>query len=67
MKISENLKNELLWQGITQKDFAIALNVPPTTVNSWIKGRNNPTLKQFVQICYVLRVSADELLGIEFH
>lgn len=67
MNFNENLKNELKWRGITQVELAKALNIPKTTVNGWIKNRGYPNLKQFYQLCYVLRLSADELLGIEFH
>lgn len=67
MNFGENLKNELKWQGITQVELAKSLNLQKSNINNWIKGRSCPNLKQFYQLCYVLRVSADELLGIEFH
>lgn len=67
MKFSENLKNELKWQGITQVELAKALGVSKNNITEWLKGRCCPTLKVFYKLCYVLRVSADELLGIEFH
>ena len=50
-------------KNLTQKNIAQALNVTVATVSHWECGYQEPSLKDFSQLCDLLEVSADVLLG----
>ena len=64
MKFGERLSEELKASGITQKELAQKVNVDPSNITNWKKGLNFPSLEMFYQLCRVLDVSADYLLGL---
>ena len=64
MKFSERLTAELKSCGLTQKQVAEKLNIDPANITNWKKGTNIPSLEVFCQLCKVLDVSADYLLGL---
>ena len=51
--------------GLTQKQFAKALNTTDDSIYSWEKGRSQPSIEMIINICKVLSISADYLLGLE--
>lgn len=60
---------EKLWRlreqrGLSQEEFAEMLGVSRQTVSNWENGKATPDALRLGKICAVLRVSADELLGL---
>lgn len=37
----------------------------PATVTDWTRGHHQPSLEMLVELCRILGVSADEILGLE--
>lgn len=60
---ANNFTDILRVKGITQKQIAQLLNVRPSTVNQWTKGKREPELDLLLRICYHLETTPDELLG----
>lgn len=50
-------------QGIRQNVFAEMLGVEPTTINSWIKERKQPSATRLFEMADLLQVSLDDLIG----
>ena len=64
MKFSERLVVELKSSTLTQKQIAEKLHVDPANITNWKKGTNIPSLEVFYELCKILDVSADYLLGL---
>ncbi len=64
MKFSERLGVELKASGLTQKEIAEKLHINPANITNWKKGINIPSLEVFYELCKILDVSADYLLGL---
>ena len=64
MKFSERLIEELNSCGLTQKELAKKLNIDNANISNWKTGRNLPSLELFYELCKILDVSADYLLGL---
>lgn len=65
MKFQERLCLELKGSGITQKLLAEKLNIDESNITKWKKGEYYPSLEVFYQLCLLLDVSADYLLGLQ--
>lgn len=50
-------------KGISQKNFAAMLNVPPNTYNQWENGKRQPDFAILAQIADYFEVTIDYLLG----
>lgn len=50
---------------MTQEEFASRLGVTPQAVSKWERGNGLPDMMLFVDICRLLDVSADTLLGLQ--
>lgn len=59
----KNLKKELSLRQMSQRKLALKLGVAPQTVWEWLNV-GMPSLERFRQICEILDVSADTLLGL---
>ena len=57
------LKELLRDNNISQKQLADELNTSQPTVNRWIKGENEPSLKTLVKICEILNTTPNYILG----
>lgn len=64
MKFAERLTIELKGCGLTQRQLAEKLHIDPANITNWKKGSNIPSLQIFYQLCKILDVSADYLLGL---
>lgn len=62
MAFGEKLSELLEGRGITQKEFALTLNIAPTTLNGYIKNKRQPDFELVKRISSVLEVSTDFLL-----
>lgn len=64
MKFHERLKLELKNSQLTQKQIAEKLGIDNSNITKWKSGENSPSLEVFYQLCILLDVSADYLLGL---
>lgn len=62
---SKNLKRLRLEKGLTQVQLAKSIGVGQSTLNYWENGKSDITSFYLVKLCTTLKVSADELLGID--
>ena len=51
-------------KGMSQVELGEVLGYGYTAISSYENGRNEPSFSDFIQICRVLDVSADYILGI---
>lgn len=59
----EKLKEAMLAKKISQRRLASALGIKQATIWKWLNTEASPSLERFQQICEVVGVSADYLLG----
>ncbi len=52
-------------KNLSQKKLAELLEVTPTSLNYWEKGKREPTVAMIKRISGILNVSADYLIGID--
>lgn len=64
-QIQKRLAEAIKESGMKQTDIAKALNVHPTQVCSYIKGRKMPALDTFANLCKLLDVDANYILCTE--
>lgn len=60
-KIAEAIRQS----GLTQNALALKIGVKQQTIAQYLSGRAMPALDTFANLCAVLEVSADYLLGLE--
>ena len=65
MKFQERLIQELKFSKYTQKEIAQKLRISESNITNWKKGENIPSLEVFYELCLLLEVSAEYLLGIK--
>lgn len=49
-------------KGITQKEFATFMQVHPSTVNEWVKGKKIPRMDKIDRLCLFFLVNRSDLL-----
>ena len=64
MKFHERFVLELKGCKFSQKEIAEKLGIDKGNVSKWKKGENIPSLEVFYELCRLLEVSADYLLGL---
>ena len=64
VSFEERLRECRAEKGLTQAQLAARLSVTQSTVGKYERGALQPNLEMLVQLCKVLEVSADYLLGI---
>ena len=52
-------------KGWLQRDLAFRMSVKANTISNWEKGISRPNLDQICQLCQVLAVTSDHLLGLD--
>ncbi len=62
MEFGDKLLMILNEKNISQRDFAAALNIAPTTLNGYIKNKRQPDFALVKQMAFSLNVSIDYLL-----
>jgi len=60
----DRLTSLLLYNALTQKEFANRIGVDAANVNRWCNGHTEPHMRMIPLICKVLNTSADRLFGI---
>ena len=63
--IRRNLAAEIRRSDLSQLDIAKKLNVSPGSVSNWLSGRNSIDLENLVKICKILRLSLDQVCGLQ--
>lgn len=58
----QNIKAEIVRQGLTQKELAAKLGISSTGLNYKLNGKRKLTAKDLVKICNVLDIKIDILL-----
>ena len=61
--ICTNLTIFLKQKKMTQKSLAQRLGLSQTAVTNWVKGKNSPDIDTLLEICSILEVSINEMLG----
>lgn len=64
-KFNENLRFARERIGMSQKDVAESIGVAKSTYSLYESGSREPNVQTIKKLSDILRVSADELLGIE--
>ena len=65
MDFREILRNLLIEFDCTQTELANKLNIKPSQISEWLKGKANPGYETLRNIATTLNLSADYLLGLE--
>ena len=60
---ANNLKIELVKNGITQRELAARLNTPPTTINTWTRGCAFPHGETLQAIAEILNTTPSQLIA----
>ena len=63
--IQKNLRDAIKQSGMMQKDIAKQINVAPETISKYMVLDVYPSIDTFANLCIVLDVSADEILGLK--
>ena len=64
-EIQKWLREAIQYGNITQKELAQKLQINPSTVSKYMRLDKYPSLDTFANICAILDVSADEILGLK--
>ena len=64
-EIQKRLREAIQFSAITQKELAKKLNINPSTVSKYMRLDKYPSLDTFANICEILDVSADDILGLK--
>ena len=64
-QIGENISRFRREQNMTQDEFALRLGVTPQAVSKWERGYSLPDVTLVAEICRLLKIHADSLLGME--
>lgn len=65
LKFSKNLQEIMTIHKITQQELANKIGTTQATVNRWIKGVNEPDLNTLLEICLLLDITPNEILGYD--
>ena len=63
--IQRRMREEIRASGISQKEIAERLGINPSTVSKYLRLDKYPSLDTFANLCEILDVSADEILGLK--
>jgi len=63
--IQKRLREEIKNSNLTQKEIAGRLGINPSTVSKYLRLDKFPAIDTFANLCEILDVSADEILGLK--
>ena len=63
--IQKRLREAIQYGTISQKELAQKLGVNPSTISKYMRLDKYPSLDTFANICEILDVSADDILGLK--
>lgn len=64
MDIQPRLREAIKNSGKTQKQIATELGISQYTVSKYMRANKFPSLETFANLCEILDVSADDILGL---
>ena len=64
-EIQKRLREAIKYSNISQKELAEKLAINPSTVSKYMRLDKYPSLDTFANICEILDISADEILGLK--
>lgn len=64
-EIQKRLREEIKNSNLSQKEIADKLRINPSTVSKYLRLDKFPSLDTFANLCKILDVSADEILGLD--
>ncbi len=64
-EIQKRLREAIQYSNISQKELAEKLGVNPSTVSKYMRLDKFPSIDTFANICQILDVSADDILGLK--
>lgn len=64
-EIQQRLREAIELSHLSQKELAEKLGINPSTVSKYMRLDKYPSLDTFANICQILDVSADEILGLK--
>ncbi len=62
--IQQRITEAIKQSGLTQTEIARRLNIKQQTIACYISGRALPALDTFANLCIILDLDANEILGI---
>lgn len=65
MLFTQRIKEVIDESDYTQKQIAQKLNISEGNITNWKNGDNLPSIYILYQLCILLNISADYLLGLE--
>ena len=63
--IQKRLREEIRSSTISQKELAERLGISPSTISKYLRLDKYPSLETFANLCEILDLSADEILGLK--
>ena len=63
-EIQKNLREAILTSNISKKELSKRLGVNPSTISKYLHCDKFPSIDTFANLCEILDVSADEILGL---
>ncbi|MBQ8394323.1 MAG: helix-turn-helix transcriptional regulator [Clostridia bacterium] len=64
-EIQKRLRDAIKYSNVSQKELAEKLGINPSTVSKYMRLDKFPSIDTFANICKILDVSADEILGLK--
>lgn len=64
-EIQVRFREAIKTSGMTQTEIAKQLGVNPNTVSKYMRLNKFPSLETFANLCKILDVSADDILGLK--
>lgn len=64
-EIQKRLRDAIQYGTVSQKELAKKLGINPSTVSKYMRLNKFPSLDTFANLCEILDVSADEILGLK--
>ena len=62
--IQKRLREEIRASSLSQKEIAQKLGINPSTVSKYLRQDKFPAIDTFANLCEILDVSADDILGL---
>lgn len=59
------MREEIKHSSLSQKEIATRLGINPSTVSKYLNQDKFPAIDTFANLCDILDVSADEILGLK--
>lgn len=63
--IQRHLREAIKTSPLSQKEIAERLHVDPSTITRYMRDDKFPSIDTFANICELLDVSSDEILGLK--